>query len=680
MSTSTLELKQIFEYELRNKLSLKAKRNTSEVILLINAFRFYDIFNTNTVNTDQWIKTFSKIGLIGFTDKDMTMLFNYYDYNQKGIINYKNFAKSLYYDNENELSFPQIGTNEQYIPNESLNNIKPIQNNSGNSSKQIEKSYQQYQHQPQPQLQSQSQQQMFDQQQPSQESKQFVCPTPLKNEVKKYFQSLLDLISNKININNGIGYFVFASKLKETEEKLYKVITYESFYKSLNEMQINLSERQSKDLFSLLDLSDKKCISIIEFLRLLQRPLSEKRRNTIITQFAIIDQARRGHCQIDELKAVFNPKQHPEVKYGRKTENDVYQEFTFTLNAFIILKDLSKIAIEDFIEYYAIISGSIDDDSYFEMLLNAIGNSSNAKFNTNQYMSQQNSLELTPSSILRNTPNLNMNINDVDKNREQIKYNPINNTYHIPTEASNQMQNQSINSFTITPTPMPIFTSTPSSSLNEKKDKKYLNPKEFLTQSILKLRHILISRGTKGIFGLQRMLKLYDKKSTNTIHISDFDSLCQAYRLDITPEEINAIFSIFDYDQKGIINYNSLIKLLIGEMNESRTLLVKKAFSHLDRNKQNSIEQNDIKVCYNSSRHPEVVLGKKTQDEVLGEWLDNLDAFCLYNDIPLHQRISFDEFMRFYIQISMSIEDDRYFDYMVNNVWNLDRENSSKQR
>ena len=112
-------------------------------------------------------------------------------------------------------------------------------------------------------------------------------------------------------------------------------------------------------------------------------------------------------------------------------------------------------------------------------------------------------------------------------------------------------------------------------------------------------------------------------------------------------------------------------------MNEYRINLIKKVFSTLDRNNNGQIEIEDIKGMYNASRHPEVVAGKKTEQEILGEWLDNFETFNEYNETGIkNRRVTFDEFINYYNMISMSIEDDRYFEYMVNNCWNLDRRNN----
>lgn len=107
-------------------------------------------------------------------------------------------------------------------------------------------------------------------------------------------------------------------------------------------------------------------------------------------------------------------------------------------------------------------------------------------------------------------------------------------------------------------------------------------------------------------------------------------------------------------------------------MNQPRRNLVKKAFTKLDRNKNGFVEVDDIKGVYNCKNHPDVKMGKKTEEEVLSEFLDTFELhYSLSHPNSRDKKISLDEFNEYYNNISMSIEDDRYFELMMTNAWNL---------
>ena len=61
-------------------------------------------------------------------------------------------------------------------------------------------------------------------------------------------------------------------------------------------------------------------------------------------------------------------------------------------------------------------------------------------------------------------------------------------------------------------------------------------------------------------------------------------------------------------------------------MNEFRKVYVRKAFKKLDANKNGVVQLDDIKLFYNAKLNPEVLSGKKTEDQILGEFLYNFDT------------------------------------------------------
>jgi Ca2+-binding EF-hand superfamily protein len=75
----------------------------------------------------------------------------------------------------------------------------------------------------------------------------------------------------------------------------------------------------------------------------------------------------------------------------------------------------------------------------------------------------------------------------------------------------------------------------------------------------------------------------------------------------------------------GTVDYDELMRSVVGEMNNNRKALVRRAFEKIDRNGNGIIEMDDIKGVYNGKMHPDVKSGKKTEDEVLAEFLDTFE-------------------------------------------------------
>jgi len=53
--------------------------------------------------------------------------------------------------------------------------------------------------------------------------------------------------------------------------------------------------------------------------------------------------------------------------------------------------------------------------------------------------------------------------------------------------------------------------------------------------------------------------------------------------------------------------------------------LVIKAFKKLDRDNSGVVDINDLKGVYNAKQHPDVKSGRKTEDEILAEFLDTFE-------------------------------------------------------
>lgn len=103
--------------------------------------------------------------------------------------------------------------------------------------------------------------------------------------------------------------------------------------------------------------------------------------------------------------------------------------------------------------------------------------------------------------------------------------------------------------------------------------------------------------------------------------------------------------------------------------------MVRRAFDKLDGNGNGVIEIDDIKSFYNAKMHPDVKAGKKTQDEVLAEFLDTFELHhSMKHPEDKDRKINIREFNEYYNNISCSIDNDQYFELMITNAWNLNNQ------
>jgi len=154
------------------------------------------------------------------------------------------------------------------------------------------------------------------------------------------------------------------------------------------------------------------------------------------------------------------------------------------------------------------------------------------------------------------------------------------------------------------------------------------------------------------------------------------------FRIGLSDKQVVTAFSCFDRDGSGEISYDEFLRTIRGEMNSMRAGIAKKAFKIMDKDGSGKLDINDIRGTYNAKHHPDVKAGKKTEDEVLGEFLDTFeDHFC---DMKGQEDsrdgiINMNEWLEYYNNVSMSIDRDDYFQVMMNSTWNLDNSRVTKK-
>lgn len=91
-------------------------------------------------------------------------------------------------------------------------------------------------------------------------------------------------------------------------------------------------------------------------------------------------------------------------------------------------------------------------------------------------------------------------------------------------------------------------------------------------------------------------------------------------------------------------------------MNSRRQKIVEQAFKKLDKDKSGIIDLDDIRGVYNAKMHPEVTTGKKTEDQILTEFLKTFEMHHnTMSDNPSDGRVTLEEFIEYYNNISASI-------------------------
>ena len=141
----------------------------------------------------------------------------------------------------------------------------------------------------------------------------------------------------------------------------------------------------------------------------------------------------------------------------------------------------------------------------------------------------------------------------------------------------------------------------------------------------MKIREKLTKRGVRGIISIGKNFRIIDDDNSKSISFSEFKKASKDFRFELNDEEIELAFKAFDRNNNGFIYYDQFLRTIRGEMNSFRRKLVDQAFSRIDKDGNGYLDINDIQNVYNAKFHPDVKSGKKTEDEVLLEFLETFE-------------------------------------------------------
>ena len=582
-------LRTAFEKEIRNKLAIKTNGKQSEEAILIKSFKYFDLDNSGECDREEWLKALTKIGITGFNEQKLLELFEAYDQNKNGSLDYKEFVGAIFNDEDEEDEKPK-----------NLN-----KNNDGNEGENVK--------------------------------------SALKDS------KIMDKFREKILSRGGKGILGLARQFKIFDDNNSGTLDLPELTKAIKDFRVDISPNEIKILFSIIDSDQTGEVSYDEFLREIRGDMNKFRTDLVDKAFSKLDTNGSGVVDMDEIKKLYNCKKHPDVINGKKTEDEVYTEFmeTFQLHAALKGKGIKdrEISRSEFQEYYENISASIDRDDYFELMMNNAWKLGERP----KYEGQKG---------WKNDDTENKNENNSNSNSTYHKYS---NRYRKAVPASENA---------------PWGTSEGKTSYTTSANPKLSSVKigKGGSASMLKFREAIARRGVRGIMSLRRSFMIADDNNDKTIDVDEFKKLIKDYRIAVEEKDVKKLFDEFDSDKSGSISYDEFLRGVIGEMNDFRMNLAKRAFKIMDKDNSGVIDINDLRGRYNAKFHPEVKAGKKTEDEVLAEFLDTFEYhFNLLNNNKSKDRsITMEEWIEYYNNISMSVDEDPYFELMMNNAWNLD--------
>jgi Ca2+-binding EF-hand superfamily protein len=360
----------------------------------------------------------------------------------------------------------------------------------------------------------------------------------------------------------------------------------------LKDSDNSMPVKEIHNIFNIYDIKEKGIMEYKTFLKDLfkLKTMPDSRKKHLEKIFEHLDFEKKQALDINELISLY-----------KKPEQDEPNPIPDLLETFVIFHNIIRgtrnplINLDDFIEYYDYINFLIPDSKNDQIFI-----------------------DFTSEGWRLN-----------DKSFDERKNLAINKLGGLGKQKNRDAKQKLIGN---SKTPYGTIKDKINYNLNEEDATVQYNVNK-IEDLLAHLRNNLVQRGPRGLMSIKRTFMLLDENADKRIAFNEFEKMFKRYRFNLSQVEINNLFNYYDKTGSGFIDYAEFVNAIVGELNEFRKNVLKQVFEKIDKEETGFITVGQMRDSYNPKEHPLVRRGKRSEDEILGDFIDILEYhFSLLNE------------------------------------------------
>jgi len=414
-----------------------------------------------------------------------------------------------------------------------------------------------------------------------------------------------------------------------------------------------------KEIFAFFDLNRNMYINYDEFLLGIRGAMSQERRSLVDKVFMKLDEDLHGIIPVHLVKNQFNADMHPLVVRRERTSDQCLMEFLDVLEGYLVIKGINdnNITKEEFLELYSFLSSAYPDDNTFSKVITGtweLKNNSNELQSEFRKKNQPQKLE----KVQDNSRKYDLRGNTESRNLERNNNNNNNENYSRSqrSEQNSRSYRSNLNSDRRSEQNSKYSVSNRENSDYQRSNRQVSqrdnldsnqkvepvssrrNMESKVISMLNDLREKFVKWGVRSFVFLNKQFKIFDENHDGTLTFDQFTRSLKDYCISLPEEEVKVLFNYFDLSRKGKMVVDKFMNQFITPLSKEREELVIAVYRHLSQNYNGNLHINNLKQLFSTRGHPDVRTGLKTEDEVLGEFIETFDV-SFFKTIKRLQRL-----------------------------------------